>query len=444
MKSQYLFDENSKHIIRAIQIVVTLMCFNAVYILLRDHLGFPAVNFLYLKDDRFADLLKYGLSAKNFFLDFDKNEYFDGLSGIFRRYYLDNPYQGPEGVGVTPHTHFMHVPLYLFITVMFSKLLTVGISPEGVIFLYFLFNSIIFLYFFNFFYTNKITLMMIFFLFTFNYPSLLVYTRGNVSGITSLVYLIFIMSLFRFQGTMVSASLLFSALLPFRVTSGMFLLLFLKTKNASFLSSVRNVSKVLLFVALFIVLSFTIAHYVYPEFTINNYLIASKTMTSYLIAPMATPGYLMPETLFSPCDASLLALLKNFGILNIYTVIKAYIVVLFFLSLAAAYIFLKSDSFTESSYVIIVMYFLLGPISIYYHLSLFVLPIATSYYESKSINVSLVAFCCALVLSPWTYIIGDINIQPFVIHFILIFSILYLSCSKSKWCNFRLCLNARR
>lgn len=418
-------NERTIHIYRAILLIFFLLLCNSLYLLLRENLGYPFVSFLSLKNDRFADILKYGLSFKDLFIGFDESEYFQKLQSIFKNYLLNNPYAGVEGFNneQNPHTHFMHPPIIAMLSILFAKLLTFGVHPESTMIIYLLLNSALFIYACSQIFKEKEAIIASLILFTINYPSLLIYTRGNLAGFTSLAYIIFILLLQNKRENNYYSTILYCIALPFRFTSIIFLTL--QFKLLSINKSIHECIKIALLSAVICFISYIIMQYIYPVFTFENYLMGTEKMSKYLFYNFS----------FHPHDASLPALIRNIGIFSADSLKNIYLISIMVVLPIAAYSTIKAKTFTEAVYICVVIYFIAGPTSGFYHLTLYTVPILVSYFEHKATNIKAITIFCALMLSPWTYYISTINIQPFIIHCIQIFSLMYLFITylTSRW-----------
>ncbi|MBO5566068.1 MAG: hypothetical protein J5934_02450 [Succinivibrio sp.] len=387
------------------------------------HYGSNLPGLYWKPNDPYADLIKYGLSIKELFTGFEDTENFSKLNDIYKTYWLNNPYKGIDGVITgAMHTHFLHPPFYFFISIFFTFVLTYTGSVDFTVILFYFSALAIFVMLMRFLRFSIKDSVLAILLYALCYPTVFAFIRGNISLFTSTIYCAVII-IFSINKKSWTGNILAALTIPLRLPSIIFLGILHKNNNiSSWKFLIKHSLIILVLISITSATLFFIAGYIYPDFTFKNYLKASSNFVN-IFCFTGGDG-------ISLQNISILAFLGNIGVKNILLKKSLYIIIsALFTFLSAVIIYKNIQNNVVKSFVLISLYCLVCPITVAYHLHIFLAPILLMrYYKvdtESCYNYRVILSVSAIMLSPfppiiwWSYLFHIVLFSSIIILFVL-------------------------
>jgi hypothetical protein len=384
-------------------------------------LGFPWSPTFFDPEDRFADLVKTGLSYRNVVAPNLDASIVERWPEVFRNFYWNNPYGGVGALSSQSLSHFHGPPFSLLVGFGTCILSTIPPNPYVAVFLCFL------LYVVAAWWAGatviepeKRSLPLLLtgaYMLFFSYPALFMLTRGHfVAGLCGILIATFLLSTFE-RGKCTLGALGCLAIAA-NLRPNVALLALAIPATMGLRASVRPVLVLAAFTVAIFGVSLVIGHWIYPEYTLATFLGSLRSYHRIYVLRSAGDAF----------NSSLFGLLKTLNyICRVHLGLAVPVSTLTTFSSAVALVLGACTLFamairrlpaSTTSFLLLSLLSLSTPVFADYHLLQFIVPIVLVYFElgrSEQANLTrsqfVISATCAFLFAPKNLLYSGISIQ---------------------------------
>ena len=398
-------------------LIVGTTAANGLFHEIRFAMGYGYGSFLPGPNDRYADLVKVGLSFKAVTWQLVGTVEFENWPGLFRDYLLRNPYGDISSLAQGTLTHFHHPPLsQLFFTTIGYLIVATG-NPVTLLWLCFgLYGVAVLALVWRMRLSSRpadaVNLCAAAFLCLASYPALLVFLRGNyTAGYTSILSVIFLVDCLGRRHVTAWSLLALAIAINIRPTAAVFMLALPLTLGLG--KSARYLLWLCFLVPAIFLASLGLEHALYPDYTLSSFLRGLDIYKAlYIFGSFGDAG-----------NASLWALIKNGASILEFPMAyypeelaRLFIPCAVLVTLVGTRILLAPDKSSHVvAFVLVALYVLLAPVSAEYHLLVFVGPLIIAYINKAALDgygIVTILIPSALLLAPKNYVfVNGLSLQ---------------------------------